>query len=58
MSQLTRLTLSHNKLTSVPPSIADLINLQVEAETNKITKNILDPYSLEQSNRGVAVQYQ
>ncbi|VDK21843.1 unnamed protein product [Anisakis simplex] len=26
---LTRLTLSHNKLTSVPANIADLVNLQV-----------------------------
>lgn len=26
---LTRLTLSHNKITSVPANIADLVNLQV-----------------------------
>ncbi|KAE9417640.1 hypothetical protein Angca_002404 [Angiostrongylus cantonensis] len=29
MTYLTRLTLSHNKLTSIPPNIADLENLQV-----------------------------
>uniref|UniRef100_A0A0K0DJA4 Leucine-rich repeat domain, L domain-like protein n=1 Tax=Angiostrongylus cantonensis TaxID=6313 RepID=A0A0K0DJA4_ANGCA len=29
MTYLTRLTLSHNKLTSIPPNIADLENLQI-----------------------------
>lgn len=30
MTQLTRLTLSHNKIVNVPPNIADLVNLQVK----------------------------
>ncbi|RCN30114.1 hypothetical protein ANCCAN_24115 [Ancylostoma caninum] len=43
MTYLTRLTLSHNKLTSIPPNIADLENLQAST------------HIMEQSNRGATI---
>lgn len=56
MTQLTRLTLSHNKIVNVPPNIADLVNLQVKFSYKKNLNQIpslrkefefLDPHPLE-----------